>query len=162
MKNQTTKKPIYKRGWFLIIAGMFIIGAIGNLIDDTDNDTLQEAEAQKVEQKQKKAKIAVADAQKKDELAEVAAQKKKVADAVGYARETGLLQKVDSPGRTVYLSPIMWSSVNAGTKQDVVKVMAQYMGHINGMDEAVALTVKDWQSGKTIAEYSFWSGVSIN
>jgi hypothetical protein len=40
--------------------------------------------------------------------------------------------------------------------------MAQYMGHLNDMDQAVGLTVKDWQSGKTIAEYSIWSGVSIN
>jgi hypothetical protein len=31
----------------------------------------------------------------------------------------------------------------------------------SNVNQAVGITVKDWQSGKTIAEYSVFSGVTI-
>jgi hypothetical protein len=175
------KSNTISKGWKVgvtIVIALFVVIGVSNKDDsvsstDTisansqpDKDKKNKAsetptvEAQKAEQQEK---IAKAEQQKKEaERAEIAAQKEKVSKAIDQAYKNGLLQKVDSPRRTVYLSPIMWRAVNAGTKQDIVNVMAQYMGHLNDMDQAVGLTVKDWQSGKTIAEYSIWSGVSIN
>lgn len=84
-----------------------------------------------------------------------------VLNAIEKSKQAGFLTRVDNPDRTVYVNPIIWRTINAQTKENSVKTFAMYLGYLNDMGQAVGTTVKDSQSGKTIATYSMWSGVEI-
>ena len=84
-----------------------------------------------------------------------------VLNAVDISKENGFLKKVDNLDRSVYVDHTYWTLMNANTKENSVRTFARYLGYLNDMDQAIGITVKDWQSGKTIAEYSVFSGVSI-
>ena len=89
-------------------------------------------------------------------------EKKIIKNFVVKSRELNFLKKVDGPGRTYYLNGTMWRLINAGRKENVVTFLARDAGYFHSnVNQAVGITVKDWQSGKTIAEYSVFSGVSI-
>jgi len=88
--------------------------------------------------------------------------KKIIKNLMGTFRETNLLEKSDGPSRTYYLNGTMWYLMNAQQKENSVTWLARDAGYFHSnVNQAVGITVKDWQSGKTIAEYSVFSGVTI-
>jgi hypothetical protein len=63
---------------------------------------------------------------------------------MGTFRETNLLKKSD------YLNGTMWYLMNAQQKENSVTWLARDAGYFHSnVNQAVGITVKDWQSGKT-------------
>lgn len=139
MEKET--KEIGCAGFFVLIV---IIIAVSFVWPSGDSDTTQ---AQKVEQKDSR---------------QIEKDKKIIKNLMGTFRETNLLEKSDGPGRTYYLNGTMWYLMNAQQKENSVTWLARDAGYFHSnVNQAVGITVKDWQSGKTIAEYSVFSGVTI-
>ena len=44
--GRLNKKPIYKRTWFIVLAAILIIGAIGNLGEDSESKVVQDSLAE--------------------------------------------------------------------------------------------------------------------
>lgn len=77
-------------------------------------------------------------------------------------READFLKRIDEVGREYYVSGLMWRMIDAQQKESSVTWFARHAGYIlSDVDSEVGVTVKDNHSGKTLAEYSVWSGVTI-
>lgn len=59
--SEKTKKPIYKRWWFILIAVVFVMGALGNLFesDEKKEERAAEQEKEKKEEKKKEKEVSL-------------------------------------------------------------------------------------------------------
>jgi len=142
MKN--SKQQTGCGGCLVLIVIIIVVSGIWSYWPSGNSDTSQSA---KVEQQANR---------------QVEKDKKIIKKLMGEFRESNFLKKVDGPGRTYYLNGTMWRLINAEKKENAVTWLARDAGYFHSnVNQAVGITVKDWQSGKTIAEYSVFSGVSI-
>jgi hypothetical protein len=76
----------------------------------------------------------------------------KIEQSVNVYKQDGLIQKVDLAYNKIYVSQLIWSTLNAEEKETAAHIFAYYVGHQNN-STAYWAEVYDWQSGEKLAEY---------
>jgi hypothetical protein len=76
-----------------------------------------------------------------------------ISDIVVSFSKTGLIRQVDVASRTIYVDRSLWESMNVNEKTKLAQLMADHIG-IQGKCPAY-VHIKDYQSGKEMAEYDY-------
>ena len=81
-----------------------------------------------------------------------------ISNAISSLSTAGLIKKVDIPSGTINIDRSLWITTNITEKTTVARLMADYVGlQSNGRAHVY---IRDYQSGKKLAEYDY-SGYSI-
>lgn len=121
MAKEKIKKPFYKKWWFILIAAIFILGGIGNLLES--DEAKQKREDEKIavenERKEKEQKKKQEEQQKKEEAKEEERKKNRNIDDkiqednknVDSASVTDGVLQLKSEGKTTFSENTLFHSV---------------------------------------------------
>ncbi len=75
-----------------------------------------------------------------------------VSDVIATLSKAGLIQKVEVASLSIYVDGRLWASENIDQKKLVAVFMADYIGLHGGPSD---VHIRDYQSGKELAEYDY-------
>lgn len=84
----------------------------------------------------------------------------KIEEAVNGSVAAGLTQKIEYQYNKIYVSRLLWMSLNVQQKENAAVNFAYYCGYKNGQNIYWA-EIYDWQSGEKLAKYDTLSGFKV-
>lgn len=88
--------------------------------------------------------------------------KKMVLQSVSKFEKVGFIKKIDGEDQKIYLDDTLWYMENGPQKENIVKILAYYMGiTFSHETQLMPLSICSYQSGKVLATYGIFNGVEI-